>query len=280
MSTVDVNDTTIHYERSGSGPTILFVHGIFGNADGWADQSERLSDQYTCVRYDRRGYTRSNQGPAIITDALHADDAAALIEALDLAPCLVVGSSLGGAIAVEVAFRYGHLLRGVLLSEPSLFSLDADAGPAIMGLLGPPLETAMAAGGPSAAVDAFLSLICPGLWSINEARKASYRANAEIGFIDMESPSLEVTSADLAAISVPALVVSGGVSHPSLRSIAHMVAAALPDARFVEIDGSGHVPYAERPDEFANVVRLFAAELDHRLGRVELDLIPPRRCHE
>jgi pimeloyl-ACP methyl ester carboxylesterase len=72
---------SIHYERTGSGPTILFVHGVFGDADGWAAQAERLSDRYTCV---------------------------------------------------------DPLLRGVVLSEPSLFSLDADAGPAIMGLLGPP----------------------------------------------------------------------------------------------------------------------------------------------
>lgn len=267
MSTIGIDDTTIHYERSGNGPTILFVHGIFGDADGWAEQSERLADHYTCVRYDRRGSTRSNQGQATITDALHADDAAALILALDLAPCLLVGSSLGGAIAVDVALRYEHLLRGVVLSEPSLFSLDPDAGEAIMALLGPPLEAAMAIGGPSAAVDAFLSLICPGLWSIlGEARKASFRANAEIGFIDMESASLEVSPADLAAISLPALVVSGGGSHPSLQSIAHRVASALPDARFVEIDGSGHVPYAERPDEFADAVRLFAAELDQRLS--------------
>jgi hypothetical protein len=62
----------------------------------------------------------------------------------------------------------------------------------------------MAAGGPPAAVDAFLTLICPGLWSIlDESRKASYRANADIGFIDIESPSLQVTPADLAAISLP-----------------------------------------------------------------------------
>jgi pimeloyl-ACP methyl ester carboxylesterase len=48
-------------------------------------------------------------------------------------------------------------------------------------------------------------------------------------------------------------------------SVARGLAAALPDARFVELEGSGHVTYAERPDDFANAVSVFAAELDGRM---------------
>ena len=198
MPTIDINDTTLYYERSGTGPAVLFVHGMCGDAEVWVDQAQRLSDRYTCVRYDRRGHTRSARGTAPISDALHADDAAALIEALGLAPCLLVGSSGGAAIGAEVALRYGHLLRGAVLSEPPLFCLDRDAGQALMGELGPRLEQALAAGGPTDAVDAFFSLVCPGLWStIDDARKDRYRANADIGFTDLETPSLDVEPADL-----------------------------------------------------------------------------------
>ena len=112
MPTIDVNDTTLYYERTGQGPAMLFVHGMCGDAEVGADQARRFSNDYTCVRYDRRGHTRSGRGDAPISDALHAADAAALIGALDLAPCLSVGSSGGAAIGVEVAMRHGHLLRG------------------------------------------------------------------------------------------------------------------------------------------------------------------------
>ena len=64
MSLIDVNDTTIYYERIGQGPSMLFVHGMCGHADVWADQAVRLSDRYACVRYDRRGHTRSGRGNA------------------------------------------------------------------------------------------------------------------------------------------------------------------------------------------------------------------------
>jgi 3-oxoadipate enol-lactonase len=268
MATIDVNDTTLYYERAGDGPAILFVHGMCGDADVWADQARVLEDRYTCVRYDRRGHSRSARGDATISDSLHADDAAALIETLGLAPCLIVGSSGGAAIAVEVALRHGHLLRGVVFSEPPLFCLDRDAGRAVMNELVPRLEAATARGGPRAAVDAFFSLLCPGLWAIlDEDRKDRYRDNADIGFTDLRSPSLDVTADDLAGVTLPVLVLAGDRSHPSLRSVAHRLAAALPDARFVELADCGHVTYAEQPDAFAGAVSVFAAEIDSRTTR-------------
>ena len=264
MPTIDINDTTLYYERAGTGPGVLFVHGMCGNAEVWADQAQRLSDRYTCVRYDRRGHTRSARGTAPISDALHADDAAALIEALGLAPCLLVGSSGGAAIGAEVTLRHGHLLRGAVLSEPPLFCLDRDAGQALLGELVPRVEHALATGGPPDAVDAFFSLICPGLWStIDDAGKDRYRANADIGFTDLETPSLDVEPTAFADVTVPTLVIAGRTSHPSFGPVAHRLTAALPDARFVELD-CGHVTYAEQPDAFAHAVSVFAAELDRR----------------
>jgi 3-oxoadipate enol-lactonase len=265
MPGIPINDTTLYYERTGHGPALLFVHGMCGDADVWVEQATRFSDRFSCVRYDRRGHTRSARGDATVSNALHADDAAALIEALDLSPCLLVGSSGGAAIAVEVALRHGHLLRGAVLSEPPLFSLDRQAGRGLERALLPRLQQAMARGGPAAGVDAFFSLVCPGLWStIDEERKDRYRANADIGFADLRSPSLDLTPADLSAVTTPALVLNGSTSHPSFRSVARRLAAAWPDARLVELEDSGHVTYAEQPDAFARAVSAFTAELDRR----------------
>jgi 3-oxoadipate enol-lactonase len=184
---------------------------------------------------------------------------------LELGPCLLVGSSGGAAIAVEVALRHGHLLRGAVFSEPPLFSLDPAAAQGAMRDLAPLVEQAIATGDRRAFVDAFFALMCPGLWSIlDETRKDRYRANADIGLADLRSPSLDVAPADLSVVTVPALIIAGTTSHRSLVSVARGLAAALPDARFVELDGSGHVTYAERPDDFANAVSVFAAELDGR----------------
>jgi 3-oxoadipate enol-lactonase len=264
VSLIDVNDTTIYYERSGQGPSMLFVHGMFGHADVWADQTVRLSDHYACVRYDRRGHTRSARGNAAVNTSQHADDAAALIDALDLAPCLVVGSSGGALIAIDLALRYSELLRGVVLSEPPLFSLDPDAGQAFMSELAPRIEEAIASGGLRAGVDAFMSTVCMEMWlTLDDDRRDRLRDNAEISFTDLNAPPLEVEDADLAGVMVATSVVAGTTSLPVFRSVARRLAALLPDARVVEIVG-GHVPYLEHPDTFAEVVKMFAAELDKR----------------
>ena len=265
MPTIEINDTTLYYERAGTGPAILFVHGMCGDADVWAEQARRLDDHYTCVRYDRRGHSRSARGTLTISDSLHADDAAALIETLGLAPCLIIGSSAGAAIAVEVALRHANLLRGAVFSEPPLFCLDRDSGQEFISELLPRLEAATADGDARGAVDAFFSLVCPGLWAVlDEDRKNRYRENADIGFTDVESPSLEVTAADVARVMMPVLVLAGDRSHPSLRSVAHRLSAALPDARFVELADCGPVTYAEHPDAVAGAVSVFATELDSR----------------
>jgi pimeloyl-ACP methyl ester carboxylesterase len=182
---------------------------------------------------------------------------------------VLVGSSQGGRIALEVARHDADLLRGVVVSEPPLFSIDRAAGETLLRELIPPVEAALARGGPGRAVETFFSIVCPSYWAqADDTDKARFIANADIGLTDLRSPGLDVAPADLASVDVPMLVVSGETSHPSMRSIARKLAAALPDARFVELEGTGHVTYAENPADFANALSTFAAELEHSATKV------------
>jgi len=197
--------------------------------------------------------------------ATHAADAAALIEALGLVRPVVVGSSGGARIAVELARTRPELLTGAVFSEPPIFGLEPAAGQAFLtevaAVVGPVAET----GGPSAAVDAFFRLACPGLWSLlDETAKDRYRANAPMMFAEFTGPRYQLGVEDAAGIALPCLVLAGTESHPALRTIAATLARALPDTRFVELEGSGHVTYAERPDDFARTVAAFATEVTSR----------------
>lgn len=260
MSTISVNGTTLYYDAAGHGLPIVFIHGMCGSADVWADQVARLSPRFHCVTYDRRGHTRSALGQiAARTVELHADDTAALIQGLALAPCLLVGSSGGARVGLDVVRRYPELLRGAVLSEPPVLALDPEGARAFMNEIKPNIERAVAAGGAAAAVDAFFEIVCPGLWrALPEAARDRYRANQVELFGDLQMPPYKVSSEDLARIQCPCLVVSGSESHPVLRRVAQIVADAIPGCRSVELTGSGHVTYYERPAEFAAAVRAFA----------------------
>lgn len=263
MPTVSLNGADVYYEERGSGPPVLFVHGMCGNANVWDDQVDRLADGFRCVTYDRRGHSRSSLGNVEQrTVEMHGDDAAALLRTLGLAPCLLVSSSGGARVALDVARRYPELLRGAALSEPPLFALDPSGAAQIQAELRPRLQQAIAAGGPRAAVDAFFDFICPGLWrAINEERREAYRANAGELMPDLQMPMYQVGRDDLARVRVPCLVVKGDRSHPVLMRIADLLAAGIPGAELVEVRGSGHVTYAEQPAAFADAVRAFAARL-------------------
>jgi pimeloyl-ACP methyl ester carboxylesterase len=261
---VAIDGAEIYYETAGSGPALLFIHGMCGDAHAWAGQVERLAPHFHCVTYDRRGHTRSELGQIEQrTVELHADDAAALIEALGLAPCLLVGSSGGARVGLDVVRRYPHLLAGAVLSEPPAFALAPDGGQRFVAELKPLIEHAMASGGPRAAVDAFFDYVCPGLWQrLDSAGREPYRANHRELFGDLQMPPYRVTAADLQRIDVPCLILSGEQSHPMFRQIARTLAEHIPNAALAEFANCGHVTYAEQPEAFASAVIDFARRLD------------------
>jgi 3-oxoadipate enol-lactonase len=262
MPNIPVRDTTLYVETAGSGPELVFIHGMCGWADVWAGQVERLADRFTCITYDRRGHTRSELGSEPESVGTHAADAAALIEVLGLRRPVVVGSSGGARIAVELARTRPDLLTAAVFSEPPITTLEPEAGRQFLAEVIAVVEPAARSGGPAAAVDAFFPLVCPGLWGrLEEADREPYRANGHMMIREFAGEPYVLGRDQVATIEVPALVLSGTESHPGLQAIARALAGALPVARLEELPGAGHVTYAERPDEFALAVARFVDEV-------------------
>jgi pimeloyl-ACP methyl ester carboxylesterase len=261
MPTIRVNGTTLYYEEVGAGLPLLFIHGMCGDARVWADQLARLAPRFRCVAYDWRGHSRSPLGQvAQRTVELHADDAAQVIQELRLAPGLVVGSSGGARVALDLIRRYPRLVRGAVLSEPPAMALAPDGGRAFIEQIQPAVEAAVACGGPRAAVDAFFEMVCPGLWRAltEEQRDVPYRTNAPELFGDLTMPPYQISPADLAKIRVSSLIVRGSESHPMFRTIAGILTENIPGVQLLEVPDCGHVTYAAKPAEFAAAVASFA----------------------
>jgi pimeloyl-ACP methyl ester carboxylesterase len=257
---VKANGTTLYAEQTGDGPSVVFVHGMCGDGQVWSDQVGRLAARFRCTTYDRRGHSRSPRHDCVESVELHADDLAALITALDLTPTIVIGSSGGARITLDLIRRYPQLVRGAVLSEPPVGALAPDLFASMIGEVAPAVQHAAETDGPRAAVDAFFAALCPGLWSrIDEPRKDRYRDNAPMLFADLGMPSYQITQDDIARIDVPVLMLAGTTSHPALRTGAHTLASWLPEARYLELS-CGHVTYAEQPEQFARAVAAFASE--------------------
>ena len=118
---VRIRGTEIYAEVRGDGPAILIIPGGAEDADGWRAVTERLPD-HLVVTYDRRGTLRSGRDDWPGRGSVqHADDAAALLDALGIDDAVVFGGSSAGIVAVELALRYPFWIRLALVFEPGYF---------------------------------------------------------------------------------------------------------------------------------------------------------------
>lgn len=262
MAEIEANGVRFHYEISGEGPPLVFVHGMCGRGAVWAGQVERLSDEFTCVTYDRRGHGSSTDGDLAHSVPLHGDDFAALVNALGLPPAIYVGSSGGARIGVDVVLRHRESLGGAVLSEPPIFSLNPDRAKEFMGRVVPAVQPRLDAGDLPGAVDAFFEIVCPGLWrQLDDAAKEPYRQSGPMLVADLGQPPFVVTPDALAEVRLPVLAIAGLDSDPFLQGTPPVIAESVPGAELVEFPECGHVTYAEQPDAFADAVRGFAKKV-------------------
>jgi pimeloyl-ACP methyl ester carboxylesterase len=121
MPMLAVNGTELYYEDTGgSGPPIVFSHGLLWSTRLYDPQVDALRGRYRCIAYDHRGQGRSAVPPErVISIETLYQDAVALIEKLGVGPCHFVGLSMGGFVGMRLAARRPELLRSLVLVETS-----------------------------------------------------------------------------------------------------------------------------------------------------------------
>lgn len=237
-------------------PHLVLVHGSLDRSAGMLKLSRRLDEEFRVSRYDRRGYGRSIDAGGPFTMACQVGDLVEVIGAAP-APCVVVGHSYGGDVALAAAERHPDLVAGVVVYEAPLSWMAWWPG-----------STAGAdardwADDPPAAAERFMRrLIGDDKWErLPPATRAARRA---------EGPALVGELADLrenppwdpAAIRVPVLPVYGDRSLDHHRRSAQVL-ADLFGAPAIAIDGAKHFGVNTHPDEVGALVAGFA----HRVLR-------------
>ena len=249
----------LYYEEVSAGVPILLIPPAGSTASTWGAAAEELARIGRVITYDRRGYARSG-GEPVRSMATHTTDAAALLEYLRTPPAVVVGTSAGAAIAVDLAVRRPDLVRAVVAHEfpwrftrhlPTVSQVAALIKIGSLALRGRQsdaaetlLRSAYAYRDGGSAWDAF-----PEEW-----RRAG-RENAEAALADFRnSIGVYPSAKDLATVEVPVVCTYGARSPDTMKRLVGWLAAAIPTATTREIPGAGHAAPFDATANFVQVV--------------------------
>ena len=241
--------------EAGEGPTLLLIPGADGMKETWRYQVPELARRYHVIAADLR-----SRFPEGATFDRFADDAVELLDLLDIDSAIIIGQSLGGAIAMRLAGRYPERVRGLVLAN-TLARVTYEHVGLNSALLAPvavtanrylPTEAARRLGSLWSRHDVWIYDSSPGwarvvdyaLWtgSRTEPPQISSRRIQLLRHEDLRP--------DLAEIRVPTLVLKGPLDTYTPAAWARDIADRIPGARYVELDGTGHCSHISMPGEF------------------------------
>ncbi len=250
----------LRYYDIGSGPPLVLVHGVGGDADQWCFCLAAFCARYRVIAVDLPGFGRSDK-PAIDYRIAHFVDAlAALVEGLGLPPAHLLGHSLGGWIVASYALARPGDVRSLILNDA--VGLDEDASPLPVDLhlttrenLRKAFEAMFFDQGKVS--DALVALA----YGLHRSRGDGPTIDSVLRTLAAPDEKLD---GRLPSIRMPTLLLWGEDDRIAPLAIAEAFRRGLPDARLASIPRCGHLPCIEQPEAFAENVLRFLEGLQDR----------------
>lgn len=265
MPKANVQGINLYYEVYGSGYPLILIRGLGSNADHWYCQIPAFSPHYSVVVFDNRGIGRSDIPDAPFTISKMAEDTVFLMDVLGIPKAHILGISMGGMIAQEIALKYGQRVNGLILACTHCGGKQAiQPDPAIIRDLSGSLF-----GGSEEAVQKGLRCLfsertiheTPGVVQRYGEVSKRFPPSAQILTHQLKAIQGHDTWADLVNIKNPTLVLVGNEDVLIPPENSKIISERIPNARLRMIEGGGHQFLIEQPDAFNNAVLEFLKTL-------------------
>jgi pimeloyl-ACP methyl ester carboxylesterase len=261
MPIAEVNGQRLYYEDTGgSGPPVIFSHGLFMDHEMFAPQVEALKGRYRVITWDERGHGGTS-GPELkpFTYYDSADDLAALLAHLGIERAVLAGMSQGGFLSLRAALTHPEIVKALVLIDTQAGREDPQAMAGYRMLV----EGWLANGLPDSTADFMENVILGVGWSGAEYWKAKWRQTAPhdvVGSMDCLAHRDDITGR-LKQIKVPALVIHGDADAAIALPLAEAMVRELPEAELVVVPGAGHAANLTHPDVVNPAIERFLARL-------------------
>jgi 3-oxoadipate enol-lactonase len=260
VPTIAIRGTELHYERAGAGEPLLLIQGMSGTHVSWGEPfKDALEESFDVVAFDNRGIGLSARISEPFTIAEMAEDTAELLELLEIGSAHVVGISMGGMIAQELALAHPGGLRSLTLGctycggEGSRLMPRENAEK---------LAGAMASGDREKALRAGYEVNLSPTFRADEDAFATFHEMAtkvpaakEVIELQLQAIFGHDTSRRLGEITAPTLIIHGTVDGVLPFSNGEQIASLMPDARFEALEDVGHMFWWEQPQRSAELIR-------------------------
>ena len=256
MPDIRINNITLHYETTGQGHPLLFLNGLGMSVGDWEGQAGYFSKDYQVITFDCRGQGASEKPPGPYSISLFCDDTVGLLRSVKAWPTHLVGLSMGGMIAFQLAVSHPELVRSMVIvnSGPDLTlrtraqKLELLKRRLIVRILGMRKMAEILAGRlfPEKGQE-FLRREMARRWAQND--KNAYNNSVQA----LKDWSV---SKHLGEILCPTLVISADQDYTPL-SYKQSYVSRMPDAELVEISNSRHATPMDQPEIFNRIVSEF-----------------------
>jgi pimeloyl-ACP methyl ester carboxylesterase len=272
--TVTLHGHQLSYLDSGTGPVVLFIHGILGSHRSWAQLIDRIDDNHRVIVPDLFGHGESAKPVGDYSLGAHAATMRDLLDRLGIERVTLVGHSLGGGIAMEFGYLFPQRVERLVLVASG--GLGREVNPVLRSATLPGAEWVLpliASGWVRARAETAgrvmsrvgwrpgsdISAIWQGFTSLGdgESRRAFLATTRAV--VDPGGQTVSAHDYLPDALPIPTLIVWG--SRDRMIPAWHAISAqqSIPQCRVELFQGAGHFPHLDEPDRFAELLRDFIA---------------------